>query len=136
MPRAPKHRGHPGCTTPTQNRWCQDHQAMHQMGRRRARQHASMACTAHPSTRRRTQCRDCGAPATEAGHIIPKAADGQGTRDNVKDQCGAISGNTVNNYSNAIYANWYDTGNTPTSEPTRPNRQASSDQDFFLRSYR
>ncbi len=32
-------------------------------------------------------CRDCGAPSTDAGHIIAKAKGGPYTRDNLKGQC-------------------------------------------------
>lgn len=33
------------------------------------------------------QCRDCGATATEAGHIVGHAQGGQYVRDNLKGQC-------------------------------------------------
>nr|WP_280790798.1 HNH endonuclease signature motif containing protein [Blastococcus sp. CT_GayMR19] len=32
-------------------------------------------------------CRDCGAPATEAGHIVSFARGGAYVRDNLKGQC-------------------------------------------------
>ncbi len=36
-------------------------------------------------------CCDCGAPATEAGHIIPRAEGGQYVRANLKGQCRACN---------------------------------------------
>lgn len=89
MPRAKKACGKPGCEERVRARtYCDAHTRAWQ-GSTRAGATRSAA-----DKRLRAQvlleeptCRDCGATATEAGHIVPFARGGPYTRDNLKGQC-------------------------------------------------
>jgi 5-methylcytosine-specific restriction protein A len=87
MPRAPKKCGRPGCEERVTGgtTYCPDHtEAWAGAGRgstRAWRRTRAQVLEEEPT------CRDCGAPSTEAGHIVPKAYGGGDERSNLKGQC-------------------------------------------------
>lgn len=88
MPRAPKACGKPGCDERVRGRrYCEAHTVAWEGSTR------SGANTTQADKRLRAQvlaeepvCA-CGAPSTEAGHIVPHAHGGAYVRENLRGQC-------------------------------------------------
>lgn len=90
-PRAPKHCGRSGCPTLVRGRtYCDDHTPEAWSGGLTAQQghgttRAQRALVAQVLAEEPTCA--CGAPSTEAGHIVPRSQGGRYVRDNLKGQC-------------------------------------------------
>lgn len=89
MPRAPKPCGKTGCDELVRGtKYCPTHtvswQGSTRAGATRSRADKQLRADV---LREEPWCRDCGAPSTEAGHIVPHAQGGAYVRSNLKGQC-------------------------------------------------
>lgn len=98
MPRAPKARtscATPGCPELSTDRGrCAAHAVKPWAGSNRGSTRAWRTMRAQVLAEEPT-CRDCGAPSTDAGHIIPKAYGGTDDRNNLKGQCTPCNGKQI-----------------------------------------
>lgn len=86
MPRAPKACGRQGCTTRVRGRtYCDEHEVRSWQGSGRGSTRAWREVRAQVLAEE-PECR-CGAPSTDAGHIVARARGGSDDRANLTGQC-------------------------------------------------
>lgn len=84
MPRAPRQCSRSGCLHHVP---CPEHTPPPWQGAGKGRARAERAL-AMRVVAEEPHCRDCGAPSTQAGHVVAKAYGGRYERGNLKGQCG------------------------------------------------
>ena len=88
MPRAPKKCATATCEERVRgSRHCVAHTPKPWQGSTGPRRTQAAQDLREQVMREEPTCRDCGAPSTEAGHIIPHAYGGAYVRGNLKGQC-------------------------------------------------